>query len=165
MTSNNTTTIELQKEAMKFSVAHFTIFSATERERLHGHNYTVRCQITAGIDDNGMTFNYKYYKRRLIELCKFLNEYTLLAENSPHTQIEQTSSHCYVHFNHEVIPFLNKDVKLLPIRNITVEELARWFTLQISQDSQTQDDSVQQIDISIFSGPGQSGNSQWKQLS
>ena len=30
------TTIEIDKENLKFSAAHFTIFSGTERERLHG---------------------------------------------------------------------------------------------------------------------------------
>ena len=36
-----TTTIGLQKKNMKFSVGHFTIFSATKRERLHRHNFNV----------------------------------------------------------------------------------------------------------------------------
>ena len=35
------TTIELSKEYLKFSAGHFTVFSATERERLHGHNFSV----------------------------------------------------------------------------------------------------------------------------
>ena len=35
------TTVELQKESMKFSAGHTTIFSATEREPLHGHMYQV----------------------------------------------------------------------------------------------------------------------------
>ena len=35
------TTIELEKEAFHFSAAHFTLFSATERENLH--DTTTRC--------------------------------------------------------------------------------------------------------------------------
>ena len=34
-------TLYIDKESHKFSAAHYTIFSATERERLHGHNYSV----------------------------------------------------------------------------------------------------------------------------
>ena len=41
------TTINICKEALKFSGAHFTIFSATDRERLHGHNFRVRAEVTA----------------------------------------------------------------------------------------------------------------------
>ena len=40
------TTLELCQEEMKFSAGHFTILSATERERLHGHNFTVYVAIT-----------------------------------------------------------------------------------------------------------------------
>ena len=44
-----TTTIELHKEAMKFSAGHFTIFGPDRREPLHGHNFTVKAEITAEI--------------------------------------------------------------------------------------------------------------------
>ena len=41
--------IELSKEYLNFSAGHFTIFSATERENLHGHNFQVRGAVTAAI--------------------------------------------------------------------------------------------------------------------
>ena len=47
------TTLYIDKEAHKFSAAHFTIFTATERERLHGHNYSVSARIVAPMGDNG----------------------------------------------------------------------------------------------------------------
>ncbi|MDC0574224.1 6-carboxytetrahydropterin synthase, partial [Luminiphilus sp.] len=40
-------TLHINKQAHKFSAAHFTIFSATDRERLHGHNYGVSARIVA----------------------------------------------------------------------------------------------------------------------
>ncbi len=48
------TTIEVSKEYLKFSAAHFTIFSATERERLNGHNFRVSAKITEPVGPNGM---------------------------------------------------------------------------------------------------------------
>ena len=45
--------IEIAKQALNFSAAHFTIFSATEREDLHGHNWQVECELTSTIDANG----------------------------------------------------------------------------------------------------------------
>ena len=42
-------TIEIYKENMKFSAAHFTIFSDTHREHLHGHNYTAHVALTTEI--------------------------------------------------------------------------------------------------------------------
>ena len=41
------TTLYIDKEAHKFSAAHYTIFSASDRERLHGHNYSVSARIVA----------------------------------------------------------------------------------------------------------------------
>ena len=46
-------TLHIDKQAHKFSAAHFTIFSETDRERLHGHNYGVSARIVAAMGDNG----------------------------------------------------------------------------------------------------------------
>ena len=80
------TTVELQKEVMKFSAGHTTIFSATEREPLHGHMYSVYLGLTTWVENNGLNFDYRYYKKRILELCKYLNQTFLMPEYSPHLQ-------------------------------------------------------------------------------
>lgn len=55
MPMDEMTTLYIDKESHKFSVAHFTIFSATERERLHGHNYSVSTKIVAPMGANGFS--------------------------------------------------------------------------------------------------------------
>ena len=45
------TTIEIAKQYLHFSAAHFTIFNATERERLHGHNFRIAVAITGEVDN------------------------------------------------------------------------------------------------------------------
>ena len=67
------TTVELQKESMKFSAGHTTIFSATEREPLHGHLYHVYLGLTTWVLHNGMTFDYRYYKKKIQKLMLRLN--------------------------------------------------------------------------------------------
>ena len=62
------TTIYIDKESHKFSAAHFTIFSASERERLHGHNFSVAARIVAPVDANGLTGDYAVYKAQLKKL-------------------------------------------------------------------------------------------------
>ena len=156
------TTIELYKEDMKFSAAHYTIFSATERETLHGHNFTVHAAITAKIYDLGMPFDYDVYKEKLRKLCKELNQLTLIAENSPHQTLEEDGDYLYVHFNNEKIPFLKKDVKLLPICNVTVEELAKWFIDKLSQDQDALNKyNILKFVVKVFSGPGQCASIEW----
>ena len=92
------TTIELAKEAMKFSAGHFTIFSATERERLHGHNFSVQAHFTGELDDNGMMGDYKLYKRLLLAQCEALDEYLLLPGRSPHLRLRDQGEHIIAEF-------------------------------------------------------------------
>ncbi len=50
------TTVELQKESMKFFSRAYYYFSATEREPLHGHMYGVYLALTTWVEENGLTF-------------------------------------------------------------------------------------------------------------
>ena len=150
-------TIRLAKENMKFSAAHFTIFNASERERLHGHNFRVEADIEARMLGNGMCFDYGIYKDRIVALCRELNEWTILPTRSPHLRIEQDGDHVHAHFNGERIPFLRGDVLLLPIENATLEEFAAWFLGRLGEDHATlREHRIDAIEVRVFSGPGQS---------
>src|SRR5580704_9461333 len=92
------TTIELQKEVMKFSAGHTTIFSATEREPLHGHHYGVYLALTTWVEENGMTFDYRYYKEKVRQLCKHLNQTFLMPMYSPYLTQEEDDEYYYFTF-------------------------------------------------------------------
>lgn len=157
------TTVELQKESMKFSAGHTTIFSATQREPLHGHMYTVYLALTTRIQTNGMMFDYRYYKKRIVELCRELNQIFLMPEFSPYLQYEQDDDYLYFIFNNKKIPFLKEDVKLLPVTNITVEELSKWFVDElVKNDEELSKHNIQKIVVKVFSAPGQSGDHTWE---
>jgi 6-pyruvoyltetrahydropterin/6-carboxytetrahydropterin synthase len=158
----NLTTIEITKEDIKFSAAHFTIFNATERERLHGHNYAVHLAVTAPVGDDGICFSYKDIKTRLRALCETLDEYTLVPRHSPHLTIEEDVEFYFVWFNGEQIPLRKSDTLLLPIRNSTVEEFARYMRDQfIGDESFVRDRGICEVVIKVSSGPGQSGSALW----
>ncbi len=162
---NAYTVIELNKEYMGFDAAHFTIYSATHRERLHGHNFSVYASLTAKVNDNGMTFDYALYKQKIRLLCDELSQYTLIAENSPYLRLEEDGDYLYAHFDQEKIPFLKKDVQRLPLRNITVEELSRWFVEKLTADTQSLElYGISRIIIKVCSAPGQCGSSEWPLL-
>ncbi|MEM1282097.1 MAG: 6-carboxytetrahydropterin synthase [Chlamydiota bacterium] len=153
------TTIELHKEEMKFNAGHFTIFSATERERLHGHQFTVQAQITAEVGEGGITFDYGIYKKKIIHLCRQLNEIFLIAGHSPYLNISRDDQYTYLTFNEEKIPFLEKDIFILPIRNVTVEELSQWFITQLTKNpKELEKHHIHEMTIKVFSSPGQSGS-------
>lgn len=156
------TTVELQKESMKFSAGHTTIFSATEREPLHGHMYAVYLALTTRVEENGMTFDYRYYKRRIHELCQQLNQTFLMPTLSPYLTFAQDDDYYYFTFNHKKIPFLKEDVTLMPLTNITVEELSRWFVHElIKNQEELNKNRIERIVVKVFSAPGQSASHTW----
>lgn len=156
------TTVELQKESMKFSAGHTTIFSATDREPLHGHMYTVYLALTTLVEENGMTFDYRYYKVRIKELCQSLNQIFLMPQFSPYLTISEDETYLYFTFDNKKMPFLKEDVKILPVTNITVEELSKWFVTALVQDKQELDrHRIQKLVVKVFSAPGQSASHEW----
>ena len=160
------TKIELFKQAMNFSAGHFTIFSESERENLHGHNFSVYVMFEAEVMENGITFNYGIYKKIILDICQFLDEVVLLPLKSPYLRIEESDEYIYGFFNgeKEKIPFLKRDVKLLPVRNITVEELSHWFMQKLLVHvEENQEHLIHTIEVKILSSPGQSGSCFWSQ--
>ncbi len=150
------TEIHLAKENFKFSAGHFTIFSPTERENLHGHNFTVAVVVNCEVLENGMTFDYGLAKRAVETLCRSLNETFLLPGNSPHLKIQEVDEHIFALFADEKIPFLRRDTTVLPLENITVEELARWFLEQFVKEFASEPAyRIGELAVTINSGPGQ----------
>ena len=156
------TRIEVFKESMKFSAAHFTIFSATERERLHGHNFTVYAMIEAPVGDNGMCFSYVELKDRLRSLCAELDEYTLLPKYSPYLSLASDGPHLNVTFDGATFALLETDTLVLPIRNSTVEEYAAYILDRLLSDSDfVVANGIVAVEIRVSSGPGQRGSARW----
>jgi len=150
--------VKLHKDEFNFSAGHFTIFSATSREDLHGHNYNVSLTMHVLIGDNGLAFDYRIYKKKILTLIEKLDRKFLLPEHSKFLKIEEAGDMYLAHFNHEKIPFLKRDIVILPITNVTIEELSHWFLQQLTKDTpELKEHGIQKIKLSVFNGPGQSG--------
>lgn len=152
-------TIRLNKEYMNFSAAHFTIFSASQRERVHGHNFRVDAEITTDVGEDGLCIDYRILKKILLEICNELDEYFLIPEHSPHLKITSDDSYYRITFNNEEIVQLISDTKLLPLTNITVEELSFYILGQLSARLSTTPCDVSHLKIGVSSGDGQWGYS------
>lgn len=154
------TTLHIDKESHKFSAAHFTIFSAQERERLHGHNYSVSARIVAPMGDNGFAADYNVYKSRIAGLCEALDEYMLLAGDSPHQTIQEEGDYYRVGFAGTEMSFLRSDTLVLPIRNATVEEFSSYLLQQLVQASEGE--GLIEVELGVASGPGQRATTLWR---
>lgn len=154
--------LEIHKEEFSFSAGHFTIFSATEREQLHGHNYYVSITFNFKITHNGLSFDYRDYKKKMLALCDQLDRHFLLPSESPYLKLEENDDYLIAHFNQKKIPFLKDDVVILPLTNITIEELAHWFLQKMLADMPDMErHAIHGMTVKVFNGPGQSGAASW----
>ena len=153
--------IDIAKEYLHFSAAHFTVFSATERENLHGHNFQVEASLRGRVGDDGLCFDYNIVKTRLKALCDALDEVVLLPGRCPHLDIRVADAYTVAAFNDERLPFLHRDVKVLPVRNVTVEELARWMIGELAADREIAALPVSAIELRVSSGAGQWARATW----
>ncbi len=162
MSAEPLTRIEISKEYLNFSAGHFTIFSATERENLHGHNFQVRCAVTAPVGPDGLAFDYVLLKRVMRELCETLDERVLLPERSPHLRLEYGEGTVTACLGAERIPFLARDCLPLPIRNCTIEELARLLLERLRARPEFAEHDLRSMEVGVSSGSGQWAFSHWE---
>lgn len=155
-------TLHLSSETMMFSAGHFTVFSATERENYHGHNYTLELRLTVEVGPNGANFDCNHYIQRLSHYCSALNLHFLIPAQSPFLQIKHEEPYCVITFNQEKLLFLPRDIKLLPLNNISLESLSKWFLEQLLATPQDlKRHAVVGIEVRISSFPGRAASSYW----
>ncbi len=120
--------ILLAKEDFKFSVAHFTVFSPTEAERLHGHNYRVAVEVRGRRLRGGLLADVSAVKREIRRLCAGLDSHTLLPTANPLVEIvEHDGDEVEVRYADRRYRFPAADVRLLPLANASMEAFARHF--------------------------------------
>lgn len=162
---NTETIIDLHRNDMKFSVAHFTIFSPTVREKIHGHNYYLRAKITAAVTSLGLAFDYRDLRKTLIEKCKYLNESFLIPGLSPYLDLEELAEKksVTITFNNESMTLLKKDITVLPLINISSEALSSWFLSHLIKDKKgLLQKNISEIEVIISTTTGHACSTQWK---
>ncbi len=123
--TNNTYRLLLGGQRYKFSCAHMTVFPDGTKERLHGHNYYISVTLTIADGSFSRMIPFARIKKFIKDLCEEWKEYVLLPEKNPYFKV--------VHNDTSSIEFLlcgmryvlpKQDVKLLPLDNISVEQLS-----------------------------------------
>ena len=125
--------IVLEKENFKFSCSHFTIFDEDRGERLHGHNYYVAIEIELDEIDTalGMAFDFNEIKPLVREITDQLDEYVLLPAQSPHLNLELSGESVRIVFSSKQYEIPKRDVRILPVSNVTTEELSRYISEEL----------------------------------
>ena len=145
--------LRLFKQRFHFSSAHFTVFSATKRERLHGHNYYFGVEVYYSYPDEFLDYN--LVKDQIEALCLSFDEYTLIPLNNPYVLVEHDfNGNVLVSFNGDVLSLPESDVRLIPVDNVTIEALVIYFAEQLIEKIGL----YRKIVFSLSSGPGQSAS-------
>lgn len=119
--------IEVEKEYLKFSAAHFLIFEDGSAERLHGHNYRVYVEIDAALDRIGLVVDFTKVKPIVREICDTLDEHWLLPGEHPELVCERRADAAVeVRYRDRRYVAPAEDVLVLPVNNTSAENLARW---------------------------------------
>jgi 6-pyruvoyltetrahydropterin/6-carboxytetrahydropterin synthase len=157
-------TVEILKDELKFSSGHFMCLSADQRETMHGHDYQVNVVFDCLVGNNGMAFDLRFYKQRVLDLCQVLDYHFILPANSQFLKLEETENHWLAHTRIETLTFNKNDVVVLPITNVTLEELSFWFLQQLMRNTQElQEHMIQALTINVSNGRGQLGSSCWRE--
>jgi 6-pyruvoyltetrahydropterin/6-carboxytetrahydropterin synthase len=151
--------IEVDKDYLKFSAAHFLIFPDGSAERLHGHNYKVYVTLHTDLDEHGLVVNFKEIKPFVRALCDELDEHLLLPGQHPELRVTRTGEHFDVRYRerHYLIPA--DEVIVLPIGNSSAENLAAWVgrTLRERMRETWPRLRLHELSIGVEETPGQRG--------
>lgn len=117
--------VSLEKEQLVFSSAHFITFGDNVCERLHGHNYRVKCEVSGGLEQNGYVVDFIALRDNLMEIVATLDHRMLLPTDHPTISVSEEGEEIVVRFEQRRWVFPKEDCVILPIPNTTAELLAR----------------------------------------
>ena len=123
--------VDVTKDHLVFSAAHFITIGEDFCERLHGHNWRVACRVEGELDANRYVFDFIALRDSLQELVNHLDHRMLLPTEHPKIQVEQTPKEVTVTFNDRRWIFPSEECVLLPIEQTTAELLAEWLGEQL----------------------------------
>lgn len=159
----HTTTLHLAKQNFKFSSAHFLIFDENSAEKLHGHNYQVKVDISyteeSATSDKGYFVDFHVLKKIIKEQCDAWDEHVLLPEKHPDMKhrISQSGMNYDINFRDRVYSFPISETIWLPITNTSVENLSLLFAKNIMK--KMKDYGVTKLRVSVEETRGQSASS------
>jgi len=123
--------VTMRKAVHVFSAGHFITLTDEICEPIHGHNWTVACEVVGSPDRHGMVVDFIRLRDTLTAIVARLDHAMLLpTENRLLTVMEQTVEglpEVEVLFGSRRWVFPADECRLLPLANTTAEWLARWI--------------------------------------
>ena len=152
--------IEVDKEYLKFSVAHFLIFPDGTAERLHGHNYRVFAEVEGRLSPHGLVLDFQHVKPIVRDLCDELDEHWILPGEHPELSHEALPDGTVdVRYRERRYLAPAEDVLVLPINNTSAENLASYLgrELRARLTQRFAELEVTMLRVAVEETPGQRG--------
>jgi 6-pyruvoyltetrahydropterin/6-carboxytetrahydropterin synthase len=151
--------IEIDKEYLKFSAAHFLIFADGSAERLHGHNYRVYAAIEASLSRHGLVMDFHHIKPLVRELVDELDERWLVPGEHPELVAERVADGFDVRYRDRRYHAPADDVLVLPINNTSAENLSAWLGERLLERlrDRYEDVDVRRLVLKVEETSGQRG--------
>ena len=152
--------IEVDKEYLKFSVAHFLIFPDGSAERLHGHNYRVFAELEGLLTPFGLVIDFQHIKPVIRDLCDELDEHWVIPGEHAELvwkEIEQDTVEVRYRERRYMAP--KADVMVLPINNTSAENFASYIGRELHERLRQRfpELDVRLLRIAVEETPGQRG--------
>ena len=161
MNSNSGTySVQVEKEQLIFSAAHFITFGPNICESIHGHNYRVRCHVTGKLNEHGYVIDFIALRDALFAATRRLDHHVLLPLRHPAINV-----HCptdavevTVTFEKRRWVFPKEDCVLLPISNTTAELLAHFLFDELQAFWDQNREVLESVEIGVDENEGQWGS-------
>ncbi|KAA3614553.1 MAG: 6-carboxytetrahydropterin synthase [Planctomycetota bacterium] len=152
--------IEVDKEYLKFSAAHFLIFPDGSAERLHGHNYRVYFRLRAALSPFGLVMDFQMVKPVIRELVEELDEHWLVPAQHPELHIRERDRSLEIQYRDRLYMAPKDDIILLPINNTSAENLSSWIGRELHRRLQSRfpDVALDELWVAVEETPGQRGS-------
>ncbi len=149
--------VDLEKQDLIFSAAHFITFGDNICESLHGHNYRVRCKVSGTLNEHGYVTDFIALQRFLKSIVSQLDHKTLLPLKHPTIQVTQLDDEVIATFEQRRWVFPSDNVALLPLDNTTAERLAEFILQQLVEHTEFVQSNLIETEIAVDENEGQWG--------
>lgn len=155
---SDTFRVQLEKDNLVFSAAHFITFDGNTCESIHGHNYRVKCEVIGPLDENGYVVDFIALRDALQEIVNRLDHHVVLPTLHPAIQVAEIEKEVVVRFEDRRWVFPRQDCVLLPIANTTAELMAQIIGRELIEKTRAKfGDQITGLVIAVDENRGQWG--------
>ncbi len=149
--------VDLEKQSLIFSAAHFITFGDNICETLHGHNYRVRCKVSGALNEHGYVTDFVALERILQSIVAQFDHKTLLPLEHPLINVACDEKEVVTTFEEKRWVFPKTDCALLPIDNTTAERLAELILGQLLEHVEFDRSNLSEVEVAVDENEGQWG--------